>query len=87
MFSEFRVMERHWVRMADDVGISPNVLKKHLAAFCTQLTDTIDTNVTGFIREFNENALVRSIADTAGKRTVKIIKLFKIRPWYDSTVP
>jgi serine/threonine-protein kinase HipA len=73
------VMERHWVRMADDIRLSPNVLKKHLAAFCTQLTDTIDTTVTGFIREFGENDLIRSIADTAVKRAVKTMNLFKPR--------
>lgn len=73
------VMERHWIRMADDIKLSANVLKKHLAAFCTQLTDIIDTTVTGFIREFGENDLIRSIADKAEKRAVKTMNLFKPR--------
>jgi serine/threonine-protein kinase HipA len=68
------VMERHWERMAVDIGLSPKVLKKHLAEFCSQLTDTLDTTVTRFIRKFGEHDLVLEIAAAGKKRADRTLK-------------
>ena len=62
------VMERHWEGLASDIKIAPKVLKKHLTTFCIQMTDTLETTLSGFSREYGENDLVLTIAKASHKR-------------------
>ncbi|MDM8515552.1 HipA N-terminal domain-containing protein [Desulfobacterales bacterium HSG16] len=68
------IMERHWERMASDIKLSLKVVKKHLASFCVQLADTLDSTLTAFTWEYGENGLVRKISAATGKRAARTLE-------------
>ncbi len=69
--------ERHWERLADDINISRNVLRKHLEAFCTRVIHALDPVVRQFSLKYGENDLVLSISKRIRKRASGTLKLIQ----------
>lgn len=62
------VMPRHWDRMADEVGISPGVVRKRLNDFCQKMRAQIDATHGDYLDKYGANDLVEKIMITIRKR-------------------
>ncbi len=70
------VMERHWEKFAEEIKISPDMLRKRLSGFCLKLVKKIDGTYANFIDRYQRNELLENIIIAIKKRANRTLNQF-----------
>jgi len=70
------IMERHWKRFAEEIKISPEILRKRLSDFCHKLIKKIDVAYANFMEKYQRNELLEDIIIATKKRADRTLKQF-----------